>query len=88
MGGKDVVHLKQLQNSNLQPVEVQKLLKKLADEKFCEDGAKDVPTADTSSGKSKVRTWNTKVRTKNKCTCKLFGKYNLSQSRVCSSNSR
>lgn len=54
MGGKDVIHLKQLQNSNLQPVEVQKLLKKLADEKICEDGSKDIPTPDTSSGKSKV----------------------------------
>ncbi|GFZ03029.1 MAC/Perforin domain-containing protein [Actinidia rufa] len=37
MGGKDVIHIKQLQNSNLQPAEVQKLLKQLADEKFSED---------------------------------------------------
>lgn len=37
MGGKDVIHIKQLQNSVLQPMEVQKLLKQLADEKFSED---------------------------------------------------
>ncbi|KAM1138882.1 hypothetical protein COP1_036758 [Malus domestica] len=38
MGGKDVVHIKQLQNSNLHPTEVQELLKQLADERFSEDG--------------------------------------------------
>lgn len=37
MGGKDVIHIKQLQSSNLQPTEVQKLLKQLADERFSED---------------------------------------------------
>lgn len=37
MGGKDVVNIKQLQNSNLQPIEVQKKLKQLADERFSED---------------------------------------------------
>ncbi|KAF3451441.1 hypothetical protein FNV43_RR07536 [Rhamnella rubrinervis] len=37
MGGKDVVNIKQLQNSNLQPIEVQKKLKRLADERFNED---------------------------------------------------
>ncbi|XP_057499473.1 MACPF domain-containing protein NSL1-like isoform X1 [Actinidia eriantha] len=37
MGGKDVIHIKQLQNSNLQPTEVQKLLKQLADERFSKD---------------------------------------------------
>lgn len=37
MGGKDVIHLKQLQNSTLDPSEVQKLLKELADVKFVED---------------------------------------------------
>lgn len=37
MGGKDVVHTKQLQNSNLQSNDVQKLLKKLSDERFLED---------------------------------------------------
>ncbi|KAL3519797.1 hypothetical protein ACH5RR_017946 [Cinchona calisaya] len=37
MGGKDVVHIKQLQTSNLQPNDVQKLLKKLSDERFSED---------------------------------------------------
>ncbi|XP_043689676.1 MACPF domain-containing protein NSL1 isoform X2 [Telopea speciosissima] len=37
MGGKDVIHIKQLENSNLQPMEVQKLLKESADERFSED---------------------------------------------------
>ncbi|KAL1805621.1 hypothetical protein ACET3Z_028689 [Daucus carota] len=36
MGGKDVIHLKQLKNSNLQPTEVQKVLKQVADQKFSE----------------------------------------------------
>ncbi|KAL6562112.1 kinetochore-associated protein nsl1 [Orobanche gracilis] len=42
MGGKDVIHIKQLRHSNLQPTEVQKLLKQLADERFCEDGNRSV----------------------------------------------
>ncbi|KAK6124376.1 hypothetical protein DH2020_041869 [Rehmannia glutinosa] len=54
MGGKDVIHIKQLQNSNLQPTEVQKLLKQLADERFCEDGNNPVANSDISSGKHKV----------------------------------
>lgn len=37
MGGKDVIHIKQLQNSTFQPMELQKLVKQLADEKFSED---------------------------------------------------
>ncbi|KAL0305713.1 UNVERIFIED_CONTAM: MACPF domain-containing protein NSL1 [Sesamum radiatum] len=55
MGGKDVIHIKQLQNSNLQPAEVQKLLKQLADERFCEDGKENLMVnPGTSSGKPKV----------------------------------
>ncbi|KAK4439972.1 MACPF domain-containing protein NSL1 [Sesamum alatum] len=55
MGGKDVIHIKQLQNSNLQPAEVQKLLKQLADERFCEDGKENlIVNPGTSSGKPKV----------------------------------
>ncbi|XVF40452.1 hypothetical protein PTKIN_Ptkin01aG0114700 [Pterospermum kingtungense] len=37
MGGKDVIHIKQLQNSNLQPNDVQKTLKQFADERFSEN---------------------------------------------------
>lgn len=37
MGGKDVIHVKQLEGSNLQPTEVQNLLKQLADQRFSED---------------------------------------------------
>ncbi|KAL2344080.1 hypothetical protein Fmac_005365 [Flemingia macrophylla] len=36
MGGKDVVHIKQSKNSEIQQTEVQKLLKQLADERFSE----------------------------------------------------
>lgn len=55
MGGKDVIHIKQLQNSNLEPTEVQKLLKQLADERFSEDGNEDlVAKPEISLGKSKV----------------------------------
>ncbi|KAE9461889.1 hypothetical protein C3L33_06210, partial [Rhododendron williamsianum] len=39
MGGKDVIHIKQHQSSSLQPTEVQKLLKELADKRFSEDGS-------------------------------------------------
>ncbi|KAF5474440.1 hypothetical protein F2P56_006339 [Juglans regia] len=38
MGGKDVIYIKQLETSNIQPTEVQKLLKQLADQRFSEDG--------------------------------------------------
>ncbi|KAH0462949.1 hypothetical protein IEQ34_007531 [Dendrobium chrysotoxum] len=37
MGGKDVIHIKQLEESILQQNDVQNLLKKLADEKFAEE---------------------------------------------------
>ncbi|KAI6705186.1 hypothetical protein NL676_008148 [Syzygium grande] len=37
MGGKDVVHVKQLQNSHCQPTDVQNYLKQLADQRFSED---------------------------------------------------
>ncbi|KAJ6885914.1 MACPF domain-containing protein NSL1-like [Populus alba x Populus x berolinensis] len=37
MGGKDVIHMKQLQKSNLEPPEVQKLLKEYADKLFSGD---------------------------------------------------
>ncbi|KAK4259766.1 hypothetical protein QN277_006064 [Acacia crassicarpa] len=43
MGGKDVVHMKQLRSSDLQPAEVQKLLKQLADERFSEDAKLSYP---------------------------------------------
>ncbi|KAL5715427.1 hypothetical protein ACHQM5_017247 [Ranunculus cassubicifolius] len=37
MGGKDVIHIKQLHGSTLQPAEVQTQLKNLADEKFADN---------------------------------------------------
>lgn len=55
MGGKDVIHIKQLQNSILQPMEVQKLLKQLADGKFSEDlNGCQIANPVRSSEKSKV----------------------------------
>lgn len=55
MGGKDVVHLKQLHNSPLQPTEVQKLLKQLADERFPNDATiSSVSALPESSGKTEV----------------------------------
>ncbi|XP_047311170.1 MACPF domain-containing protein NSL1 [Impatiens glandulifera] len=36
MGGKDTVHIKQLQQSTLEPAELQKLLKQIADQRFSE----------------------------------------------------
>ncbi|KAM7506054.1 hypothetical protein LguiB_004958 [Lonicera macranthoides] len=54
MGGKDVIHLKQLQDSNLESTEVQKLLKQLADERFAEDVNGSLNSnPDKSSGKLK-----------------------------------
>lgn len=50
MGGKDVIHIKQLQKSNLQPAEVQKLIKKLADDRFSEDvNGTAISSSDNSS---------------------------------------
>lgn len=47
IGGKDVIHMKQLKSSNIEPAEVQNTLKKLADERFSENlqncGARQKP---------------------------------------------
>ncbi|KAA8519751.1 hypothetical protein F0562_014007 [Nyssa sinensis] len=54
MGGKDVIHIKQLQNSTLQATEVQKLLMQLSDERFSEDvNGSFKPKSDKLSGKLK-----------------------------------
>ena len=55
MGGKDVVHIKQLENSNLQPTDVQKILKQFADERFSEDeNGRFLPNPAELSRKMKV----------------------------------
>lgn len=59
IGGKDVVYLKQLQNSSLSPSEVQSLLKKLADEKFAEDFRENL-TASSSELPRKYNVSNNK----------------------------
>lgn len=56
MGGNDVIHIKQLQKSNLQPTEVQKLLKQLADERFSEDvNGSQISNPNSASGTLKVQ---------------------------------
>lgn len=55
MGGNDVIHIKQLQKSNLQPTEVQKLLKQLADERFSEDvNGSQISNPNSASGTLKT----------------------------------
>lgn len=55
MGGNDVIHIKQLQKSNLQPTEVQKVLKQLADERFSEDvNGSQIPNPNSASGTLKT----------------------------------
>lgn len=50
-----MIHLKQLQKSNLQPTEVQKILKQVADQRFSEDVNESlVQNPDKSSGAQKV----------------------------------
>lgn len=56
MGGKDVIHVKQLQNSMLERAQVQTLLKQLADEKFSEDLNVNLSSeSDKASGKRKEK---------------------------------
>ncbi|GMH05465.1 hypothetical protein Nepgr_007305 [Nepenthes gracilis] len=54
IGGKDVIHIKQLQSSSLQPEETQQLLKSLANERFSEDFKKrSLSDSETIQGKPK-----------------------------------
>lgn len=54
MGGKDIVHVKQLQNSKLEPAELQKLLKQLAEERFS-DNANESSISNTADLLGKMR---------------------------------
>ncbi|CAN1229519.1 MACPF domain-containing protein NSL1, partial [Linum grandiflorum] len=49
MGGKDVIHIKQLKRSNLDATQVQKLLKQLADERFSQ-GSESSPKPKVEDG--------------------------------------
>ncbi|VVA92879.1 unnamed protein product [Arabis nemorensis] len=53
MGGKDVIHMKQLRNSNHEADEVQKILKQLGDQRFPVDPVESVSPAADYSGKTK-----------------------------------
>lgn len=65
MGGKDVIHLKQLHTSNLTPTELQKLLKKLGDDRFSanfEGSTASKSTAQSAKLKDKNRSdWDVRV---------------------------
>lgn len=54
MGGKDVIYIKQQHSSNLQPVEVQKRLKELADKRFQETSREYDMASKETYGKDKV----------------------------------
>eukprot|EP00252_Welwitschia_mirabilis_P001221 TRINITY_DN11118_c0_g1_i1.p1 TRINITY_DN11118_c0_g1~~TRINITY_DN11118_c0_g1_i1.p1 ORF type:complete len:603 (-),score=97.04 TRINITY_DN11118_c0_g1_i1:208-2016(-) len=54
MGGKDVIYIKQNHTSNLQNVELQKLLKKIADERFSDSQGRFSLDTDETSRKDKV----------------------------------
>ena len=66
MGGKDVVHVKQLQNSNLPPNELRSLLKKLANERFSED-VNRISNSDARESSEK-----TEVNRNSKLQCQFF----------------
>ncbi|XP_043706353.1 MACPF domain-containing protein At4g24290 [Telopea speciosissima] len=56
MGGKDVIHLKQQHSSNLQPSEVQKRLKEIADKRFLDaNGQYDSDTELCQKDKFEIR---------------------------------
>lgn len=53
MGGKDVIHVKQMRKSNHEPEEIQKMLKHWGDERFCVDPVESKSPASVYSGKPK-----------------------------------
>lgn len=53
MGGKDVIHVKQLHSSNLQPADVQKRLKEMADRRFLDVNGHYGMHPDEALGKDK-----------------------------------
>lgn len=55
MGGKDVIHMKQMRKSNHEPDEVQKLLKQLGDKRFSTDPVESILPAAVYSGKPNVK---------------------------------
>lgn len=54
MGGKDVIYVKQQHSSNLQPAEVQKRLKDMADKRFLDMNGQYGVNSDEAFGKDKV----------------------------------
>lgn len=55
MGGKDVIHVKQMRKSNHEPDEIQKMLKHWGDDRFCVDPVESKSPASVYSGKPKVK---------------------------------
>ena len=54
MGGKDVIYIRQQHSSNLQPVEVQKRLKEMADRRFLDASGQYGVNSDEVHGNDKV----------------------------------
>lgn len=66
MGGKDVVCVKQQQDSLLQETDVQNLLKKLADERFSETTNGDLILGEGKSSENPRVTMRTRILCKSK----------------------
>lgn len=66
MGGKDVVCVKQQQDSLLQETDVQNLLKKLADERFSETTNGDLILGEGESSEKPKVTMRTRILCKSK----------------------
>lgn len=62
MGGKDVVYVKQLHSSNLQPAEVQKKLKEMADKRFLDANGQYSMGLEGANGKDKSDTREIRLR--------------------------
>ncbi|CAL9131751.1 unnamed protein product [Musa textilis] len=62
MGGKDVIYIKQQHSSNLQPVEVQKRLKELADKRFQETSREYDMASKETYGKDKYELREQRLR--------------------------
>ncbi|KAL4184011.1 hypothetical protein AMTRI_Chr11g157920 [Amborella trichopoda] len=62
MGGKDVVYVKQQHNSNLQPTEIQKRLKDIADERYSDANGRNSLDSEDTFGKDKIDIREHKLR--------------------------
>lgn len=54
MGGKDVIYAKQQHSSNLQPADVQKMLKEMADRRFLDSSGQNSMASEQIYANDKV----------------------------------